>query len=413
MLVGIDVGSDKICTLVGEALPGDGIRVLGIGHAPAVGIRRGEVVHVEDAAGAIAASLERAERVAGVTVESAIVGLTGVHLEGSANRAVIPLGRRPRPITAADVDRVLEAAGTIPLPAGREILHVLPRSYTVDEGGAVVSPVGMEGYRLGTEVHVVTASAASLANLRRCLELAEVGSTTLVMACLAASEATLTPDERELGAFVVDLGASATGLACFRDGALVHSAVIPVGGRHMTNDLAVMLQTPLDSAERIKITHGHVLPELDDDTTEVDVESFGQTERHNASRRFVSEILAARADEIAKLIWAELERAELAGHLPAGAVLVGGGSELSGLARRLCARWSLAVRTGQPGKVIGLADTARSPSHASAVGLLAWRARGVRDAAGLPMAREQPSNGVGRMLGWAKDAFLPRSGARV
>ncbi len=409
MIAGIDVGAYKIVTLIGEPLPGHGLRVLGIGHAPASGIRRGEVIHLADAAGAIAASVERAERVAGVRADTVTVGITGTHLAGSNNNAVIPCGRRPRVIQPADVDRLLEAAGAVPLAAGREVLHVLPHHFTVDDGAAVVSPVGMEGYRLGTQVHIVTASSATLANLRRCLELAQVPRPSFAMSTLAAALATLTPDERELGAFVVDLGASCTGLACYVEGGLVHSAVLPVGSSHLTNDLAVVLQTPLAAAERTKVTHGHVLPELDDDTARIELETFGDGERRTVTRRYASEILAARLDQLAELVAEELEQAGLVGHLPAGAVLVGGGAELGGIVRRLSAHWSCPVRMGRPTGIAGLADTMRGPGHAGVVGLLLWRVRGICDAAvtALPSPTDHQ---FARAVDWFRRAFLPTSG---
>jgi cell division protein FtsA len=412
MLVGIDVGSHKVCTLVGEALPAGGIRVLGVGHAPTSGVSDGEIVHVEHAAEAIAASVARAERVADVTISNAAIGMTGGHLVSSVNRASVPCGRRPRPMEEADVDRLLETAGTVPLPDGREVLHVLPRSYNIDGGNSVVSPLGMAGCQLGVDVLIVTADTVSVANLRQCLDLAEVGSATLVMSTLAAAEATLTDDERELGVFVVDLGAATTGIACFTEGSVEHCASLKIGGRHMTKDLAVVLQTPLASAERIKTTHGHVLPELDDDTTEIEIESFGDDAKRTATRHHVSEILAARADEIADLVWAELEEHDLTGRLPAGAVLVGGGSELGGLARRFCTKWNLPVRQGRPSRLAGLADAARSPSHAGAVGLLAWHGRNVVDAAVLSAPPTVSAEGVQRVWGWAKEAFLPRGNGR-
>jgi cell division protein FtsA len=414
MLVSIDIGSHKVSTFIGEALSPGMVRILGIGHAPAAGIRNGEVVHLEEAAGAIAASVERAERLAGVTVNGAIVGITGQHIQSQNNRTVLPCGRRPRPIEDADVDQALELAGTIPLPENREILHVLPRSFRLDDGNPVVSPVGMEGYRLEADVHIVTAGMAPLAALRRALAMAETGPVTLVMSTLAAAEATLTEDERRLGAFVVDLGAASTGLACYTGGALTHTAVLPLGGRHMTNDLAVVLQTPLAHAERIKLQYGHVLPELEGDDAEIEVLGFGSGERRTTSRRHVSEILAARADEIGELVWQALVRANLHDHLAAGAVLVGGGSELGGLARRLCDRWGVPLRLGRPTDLIGLADSARSPAHATAVGLLQWASRGVHDALPRQSIRQGPPHGgsVARMLAWARSAFLPDAGGQ-
>lgn len=410
-LTSIDIGSHKICTLIGEALPGGGVRIHGMGHAPAEGIRRGEVVHVDDAAGAIAASIERAERVAGMRVERAVVGITGSHLESHGNVAQVPLGRRPRPVTHGDVARLLELAGAVNLAPGREVLHVLPSRYTIDDGGPLRSPLGMEGHRLEAEVQLVTASASALANIRRCLQLAEVRPSALVFSTLAAGEAALTRDERELGAFVLDLGSAVTGLACYRGGSLIDSAVIPVGGRHMTNDLAVLLQTPLEQAERIKNTYGHVLPELDDEALAIEIQPFGESVKRQTTRQHVAEVLAARADELGRLVFDHLASAELLERLPAGAVLCGGATELGGLPRRLHERWQLPVRVGRPQEVLGLGEAARGPAHAAAVGLLHWQARSIVDAATIAPQADGPGNptrgGVEKALAWARAAFLP------
>ena len=251
-LVGIDIGSQKICTMIGEALPDGGFRILGMGHAPAAGIRAGEVVHVEDAAGSIAASVERAERVAGLSIDAATVGITGTHIGCEDNEATIPLGRRSRMVEQVDVDRVLETAGAIHLAPGREILHVLPQRFRLDDGAAVDSPLGMEGQSLSVDVHVITASSSALTNIRRCLQMIDIRESELVFSTLAAAESTLTRDERELGVFLVDMGASSTGIACYAGGSLCYSSVLELGSKHLTNDLAVLLQTPLEQAERIK-----------------------------------------------------------------------------------------------------------------------------------------------------------------
>jgi cell division protein FtsA len=414
MLVGIDVGSHKICTLVGEPLPGGGLRLLGMGHSPASGIRKGEVIHVEDAAGAIAASVERAERVSGHAIHHAAIGITGPHLQGHNHTASIACGRRAREIVSGDVDRALEAAGAAPLSIGREVLHVLPRAFVLDEGAPVVSPIGMEGYRLEAGVHLVSASASNLGNLRRCLELAEVAPQRLTMATLAAGEAVLTADERELGVFLVDLGASCTGVACYRDGTLIHSSVIPIGGRHMTNDLAVVFQTPLAQAERIKTSSGHVLPELDDDeSAEINVVPFGEGQGRKATRRQVSEVLAARADEIAGLVMATLVEAGLDGRLPAGAVLVGGGTELAGMPRRLSEAWDAPVRVGRASEIVGLTEAAKSPDHAAAVGLLLWSQHDVIDAAtGLAVVDLPEDRSVAKFSSWIRAAFMPARNGR-
>lgn len=410
VIAGIDIGSHSISTLIGEGLPGGGVRIRGAGHAPAEGIRSGEVVHVEDAASAIGASLERAERLAGDGFDMAVVGITGAHIDCLNNRASVPCGRRPRRILAADVDRVLEAAGSIPIADGREVLHVLPRGYRLDGGHTVDSPVGMEGSRLEADVHVVGASAGALSAIRRCLDLAEVGPARLALSTLAAAEATLDRDEKELGVVVVDLGHAVTGVACYSEGSLVHSAVLPIGGRHMTNDLAIFLQTPLEQAERIKQTHGHVLPEHDEDRAEVEVVPFGTDEPIKVSRRLIGEVLAARADEIARMVGEALDDAALEDRPPAGVVLVGGGAELNGLPRRLGDAWGMPVRRGRPTQIAGLASAAGTPAHAAAVGLIMWAAREVRDAATPVTSSGRSSGEPGGMLDWVRSALLPRRG---
>ena len=413
MIVGIDVGSHKICTLIGEALPGGETRVIGIGHAPSAGIRHGEVVHVEDAAGAIAASIERAERQAGRDVHRARVGISGLHLAGANNEAFVPCGRRPRVIVREDVDRALEVAGTVPIGEDRSVFHVVPRHFVVDSGVPVDSPLEMEGCRLEAAVHIVTAGHAPLANLKRCLALAEVEPMRLAMSTLAAADAVLTDDERELGVVLLDLGDSVTGLACYSGGALSHTSVLPVGGRHMTNDLGVVLQTPLAEAERIKMTYGHVLPELEQEDVEIEIVPFGEDQRRTVSRRYVSEVLAARADEIATLVAEELDRAGMVSRFPAGVVLVGGGTDLTGMPERIGARLGTPARIGRPQHVVGLSDATKGPGYAGAVGLLRWKGGDPRDIAS-PFGSTHKSNGsMGKMLDWARAAFLPHSNGRA
>ena len=416
-LVGIDIGSQKICTMIGEALPDGGFRILGMGHAPAEGIRAGEVVHVEDAAGSIAASVERAERIAGLSISAATVGITGTHIGCEDNEATIPLGRRSRMVEQMDVDRVLETAGAIHLAPGREILHVLPQRFRLDEGAEVDSPLGMEGQSLSVDVHVITASSAALSNMRRCLEMIDIRESELVFSTLAAAESTLTRDERELGVFLVDMGASSTGIACYSGGSLCYSSVLELGSKHLTNDLAVLLQTPLEQAERIKKTYGHVLPELDDEGVEINITPFGETEQRKTTRLHVSEVLAARSDELAGLIAEELQQAGFAEAMAAGAVLTGGGTDLKGLPRRLHEGWGLPVRVGKSRSMVGLNDSAKGPAQAATFGLLHWKGKPVVDAANLGRLAQEtnavPQGGMGKALTWAKAAFLPNAQHRA
>ena len=410
-LVAIDVGSHKVCTLVADVVE-DEIRVLGVGHASSEGIRGGEIVHVGDAAGAIAASVQRAERSSGMPVRRARVGMSGLHIGGFVNRGLLPCGRHARTVDQIDVDRVLEVAGTVPLEADREVLHVLTQHFAVDGGPPVDSPVNMEACRLEASTFVVTASATAISNLRRCLALAAVSPVGLGVSTLAAAEAVLTPDERRLGAFVLDLGASTSCLACYADGALVHLKPLPVGGHQMTTDLGLNLQTPLSEAEHIKITHGHVLPELDEDDREIEVATFGDGPLRQTTRLHVSELLAQRADQIAQLVWDEFGQTGLHDIFPAGAVLVGGATEMEGMLTRLSARWGMPVRAGHPRDVAGLPTALRGPGHAAAVGLLLWDARGIADAVGVPANRPVSSSSLQRLIDWLRRAFVPSSDGR-
>jgi cell division protein FtsA len=243
--------------------------------------------------------------------------------------------------------------------------------------------------------------------------MAEVTPSRFTMSTLAAAEAVLTQDERELGVGVIDLGAASTGLACYVAGQLAQTVVLPVGGQHLTQDLAKVFQTPLAQAERIKVTSGHALPELDDDpSAEVDVVPFGEGERRVVTRRSVSEVLAARVDEIADMIQKEMAAAGLADRLPAGIVLVGGGTELAGLPRRFRDRLSMPVRVGRPTHIIGLSEATRGPDHAAAVGLLLWRARGLADAATGVTDKEAEPVRMTRLTTWLKDAFVPARNGR-
>ena len=258
-IVGIDVGSSKICTLVGEINEENELRVIGVGLVPSRGIRKGVVVNVADAMGAVATSIEKAERTSGYKIERAYVALSGTHLSSLNSRGVVGISRREHGITLEDVDRVLDAAHAVAVPHNQEVVHVIPRGYVVDGQSGVRDPVGMHGFRLEVEAHIVTGSSTSIQNLTKCVETAGVAVDELVLASIAAGHAVLTDTEQEMGVVLADIGEGTTDIAIFIDGAVWHTVTLGVGGEYITGDIAIGLRLPPTVAEQVKVNHGHSL----------------------------------------------------------------------------------------------------------------------------------------------------------
>jgi len=374
-IVGIDVGTTKVCTLVGEVDDEDNICVVGVGVAPSRGLNKAVVVNVEEATKSIATSIRRAERVSGYTIESAYVGLGGKHVSALNSRGVVAVGRGERYITEDDVARAIDAAQAIAVPHNREILHIIPRSFILDGQEGVRDPVGMMGFRLEVEVHIVTGAVASIHNLVQCVENANVEVNDLVLQPLASSEAVLTPEERETGVVLVDAGGGTTDIAIFIDGSIWHSVVLPVGGNNLTNDIAIGLRTPFATAEDLKIKYGHALPEMIDPNEMIDVAAFGDVVTQSVSRLQLAQIIEARAEEMFALVLHEIKRSGYEGLLPAGLVLTGGTAELQGFKELGREILQLPVRIGRVHDVGGLADSVSGPAYATAVGLLLWGLR--------------------------------------
>ena len=371
-VVAIDVGTTKICTLVGELDEADNLCVVGVGVAPSHGLTKGVVVNVDEASKSIAVSIEKAERVSGYTIEAAYVGLAGKHISSLNSRGVVAVGRGERYITEDDVQRAIEAAQAIAVPHNREIVHILPRSYTLDGQEGVRDPVGMMGFRLEVEAHIVTGAVASMRNLVQCVENAGVAVNDLILQPLASSEAVLTPEERETGVVLVDAGGGTSDVAIFVQGSILHSVVLPVGGNNLTNDVAVGLRTPFAIAEELKIKYGHALPEMIDANETIGVEAFGEGSSQSVSRLQLCEIIEARAEEMIALVQNEIKRSGYDGLLPAGIILTGGTAELQGFKELAREMLGLPVRIGRAHGVGGLADAVSSPAYATAVGLLLW-----------------------------------------
>jgi cell division protein FtsA len=370
-IVGIDVGTTKICTLVGEATDNE-LRIVGVGVAPARGIKKGVVVNVVDAASAIKASIEKAERSSGYEIARAFVSVSGAHISAINSRGVVGVSRGDKGISGEDVGRALEAARAIAIPQDREVLHVIPRGYTIDGQDGVKEPIGMSGFRLEVEAHIVTGQTSSIHNLLKCVENCNVGVDGLVLNPIASGTAVLTDNEKEMGVVLADIGGGTTDIAIFIEGSVWHTTVLAVGGAHITNDVAVGLRVPAEAAEQLKIEHGHARYETIDPTEVVQVKAFGDGGVTRVQRRDLAEIIEARADEILQLILQEIKRSGYDGLLPAGVVITGGTAQLRGLRELGRQVLSLPVRIGQPQGISGLIDTVDSPAYATPVGLLLW-----------------------------------------
>lgn len=371
-LVSIDVGTTKVCTTIAELNEGDVIRVAGVGVTPSNGLHKGLVVNINDAKESIRESVRKAEQASGYKVESAYVGVTGRHVSSLNNQGVVAITRNDRLVRPDDLKRVLQCAQNIKVPSDRRLLHVIPRNYAVDGQVGVKNPVGMHGFRLDVETHVITAAVASIQNLAKCIRGIGVDIDDLVLEPLASGEAVLTEDEKEVGIILADIGGGTTDIAVFKDGSIWHTAILPVAGYQLTRDVAIGLGLPFDVAEEMKKRYGSVMPVYEGtmETTSTIAENG-----HGISYQDLSDILRARVEEIVRLIILELPRSEYESLVPAGLVLTGGSSNLSGIDTLGREILQLPVRVGIPTNINGISDTLRDPAYATSVGLLLWGAR--------------------------------------
>jgi cell division protein FtsA len=369
-LVGLDVGTSKVTAVVGEVMDDGGLDIIGIGMAESKGIKRGLVVNLDLAVESIKRAIEEAELTAGIEVDSLYLALSGAHVKGFNSRGVVAVSGKNREITREDVRRAIDAAKAVALPSGREILHVLPQDFVVDDQDGIGAPVGMVGARLEVNVHIITGNASSTQNVVACVNRAGVAVTETALEQLCAAEAVLTADERELGVALVDVGGGTTDFAIFERGSLWHTGVIAVGGDHFTNDIAVGLRTPVPDAERIKRRSGCALSSLVGEDESMEVASVGGRKARVMSRRILTDILQPRAEEIFHLLWDEIRRAGFERSLHSGIVLTGGGALLEGLPEIAEQIFDLPIRRGSPGGFGGLADHVNNPAFAAAVGLV-------------------------------------------
>jgi cell division protein FtsA len=401
-IVGIDVGSGKTCTLVGEVDDGGDVRVIGVGLVPSRGIRKGVVINVAEATAAITASIEQAERMSGYKIERAYVGLSGTHVSSLNSRGVVGISRREDGITVEDVDRALDAAHAIAVPHNQEVVHVIPRGYVVDGQSGVRDPVGMHGFRLEVEAHIVTGSTTAIQNLVKCVEGAGVEVDELVLASIAAGGSVLTETEREMGVVLADIGAGTTDMAIFIEGTVWHTVTLGMGGEYITGDIAIGLRLPPTVAEQVKVQHGHARAAQVSPEERFTVSAFGGETPQVVPRWKLAEIVEARAEEMLSMVQQEIKRSGYDGLLPAGVVLCGGTAQLSGIQELGRDILGLPVRVGVPQELYGLVDRVSNPSHAVGAGLVGW---GMTVDTRPQLRKTGPGLGR-RFLNWLR-AFLP------
>ena len=368
--VGIDVGTTKICTLVArEEVPGQ-IRILGVGIEPSQGIRKGVVVDLAAASQAVARSIEKAERTAGLEITSALVSLAGAQVSSINSRGVV--GVTGRVIDYDDVARAVESARAVAIPHNREIIHVIQRGFTVDGQEGIRMPIGMHGYRLEVETHIITASEASVENLRQSVGVSGVEISQFVLNPLASAEVVVTETERQMGVAVVDMGGGTTDMAIYIDGDVWHTSVLAVGGNHITSDIAHGLRLPMSQAEEIKIQHGHAVQADVEAQEYFNIKPFGEQDMVQINRQELALIIEARVEEMFSLVLQEIKRSGYDGLLPAGMVLTGGTSALPEIRKVATGVLGVPVRVAKPDNMIGMIDQLDSPAFSTSVGLLHW-----------------------------------------
>jgi cell division protein FtsA len=374
-VVGLDVGTTKVCAVIAEPATGGGIDVVGVGAAASRGLRRGVVVNIDSTVEAIKHAVGEAERMAGAEVGGVHVGVAGGHIRGVNSRGVVAVSGRSREVSPGDVQRAVEAARAISVSQDREIIHVLPQTFVVDDQDGIREPVGMSGVRLEVEVHIVTGAVTSIQNVIRSVNRAGLAVHDVVLEPLASAEAVLYADEKELGVVLIDIGGGTTDVAFFRDGAIWHTAILPLGGDHVTSDVAVGLRTPVAEAEDLKRRYGCALTALVGAQETVDVPSVGGRKPRQLSRQILSEIIQPRLEEIFTLVAREMGKVGFQDAATAGIVVTGGTVILEGVPELAEAVFDLPVRRGLPETVGGLAEVVKSPIYSTGVGLALCGAR--------------------------------------
>jgi cell division protein FtsA len=401
IVFGLDIGTTKTCALVGEMREGQ-MQIIGLGIEPSRGMRKGMIVDVSEASVAIAKAVEAAEQTSNYELRRALVSMAGEHIQSVNSRGAVAISRNGDGVSHEDIERALDTAQAISIPFNREIVHLVPRSFTVDDQDGVRSPIGMHGYRLEVEAHIVTAATPALMNLSRCTDNVGIKVEEFVLNALASGEAVLDTTEREMGVILADIGGGTTDIALYAQGMVWHTRVIPVGGFHITNDIAIGLRVPYELAEKVKLQYASCRPDQIDPESFFSVEPFGG-EKIQVGRQDLAVVVEARVEEIFQLILQEIKASGYDGLMPAGIVLTGGTAQLRGIARVAQRVLGVPARVALPKELVGLVDSLRSPAFATSVGLLRWFVNG--QVSHRPRARQQPE--WSRRVGTFLRALLP------
>jgi cell division protein FtsA len=398
IVVGLDVGTTKVCTVVAEPKEGPEVTILGLGTASHSGLKQGVVVSIDETVEAIGKAVAEAEEMSGVEIRAVVAGVSGAHLKGINNRATV--GIKGAEVRHEDLLGVLDAARAVELSRDDDIIHVTPQRYVLDGQDAVADPVGLAGNLLSVEAHVIMGAGTAVENLMRCIQKAGLEVTGMVPQPLASARAVLSPEELELGVALVDIGGGTTDLAVYVGGSVRHTWVLGLGGNHVTRDISFGLATPVKDAERIKVQFATAVAEETGEDDRIEVPSVGGRSPRQVARRLLAEIVEARMDEILSLVGEEIERSGLSRRIGSGLVLTGGGSLLSGVVGLAKRTTGLSARRGVPASLSGLTELAANPKHATGVGLTRFAVEGLAAPAG--PAREE---GVRRLTDWMKAFF--------
>lgn len=401
-IVGFDIGTKKIAAIIGEITEEKKIEIIGIGTAESKGLRKGVVVNLEATVEAIKRAQEEAELMAGVEIDSAFIGISGAHIKSFNSRGVIAVSGKNKEISREDIKRVIDQSKAVSIPPDREIIHIIPQEFVVDEQDGIKDPLGMSGIKLEVNVHIVTGAITSVQNLKTCIARAGIEIKQIVLNQIATSTSTLTHDEMELGVGLIDIGGGTTEIAIFERGSLWYTSIIPIGGDNFTNDIAVGLRTPIPEAEKIKKKFGCVSSPLEEEQETIEVPSVGRGKKPRIlSRQILADIIQPRAEEIFRLVDNDIKRMGYEKSLNSGVVLTGGTALLDGLEEIAEEIFDLPVRRGDPIGVGGLVDRVSTPDYSTAVGLILygynqWKERG--------MSKDRKKGFWGKFKDWLKEA---------
>ena len=398
MIVGLDIGTSKIVAIVGSVGPRGELEIIGTGLYPSSGLKKGVVVNIEATVNSIQRAIEEAELMAGCSIHSVYAGIAGSHIRSLNSHGIVAI--RDREVQDLDVDRVIDAARAVAIPADQEILHVLPQEFIIDDQEGVHEPIGMSGVRLEAKVHLVTCAANAAQNIKKCIRRCGLDVDEIILEQLASSHAVLTEDEKQLGVALVDIGGGTSDIAIFTEGAIRYTGVIPIAGDQVTNDIAMALRTPTPHAEDLKVKYACALAKLARPEETVKVPSVGDREARDLSRQSLAEVVEPRYDELFTLIQAELRRSGFEERIAAGVVLTGGTAKMEGVVELAEEIFHMPVRIGTPVNVKGLSDIVNNPIYSTGVGLLHFGAQAQRKESAGESGNNSTSGLFERMKGW-------------